>query len=313
MSERIRYGADYNPEQWPRDVWDEDVRLMMEAGVDLVTVGVFSWAQLEPAEGRFSFDWLRDVTRSLVSCGHRREPGHSDGGASRLALRALSRCASGRSDRCPLQLRQPAEHLHLQPHLPREGGRDCGSASGRGRRPRGNRDVACSQRVRVPRPLLLLRSSCAGLPAMAWAALRFAGRDQRGLGHNVLEPDLHGSRPGRAAAHDRCCRQSRFGARLQAVLQRRVPGGVSRRAGDLEGRSTGVASDDELHGPVQAPRLFPVGCSRGRCLHGQLHRPGHSGMADAQRHGLRPCAGAQQEGPLDGHGAGPHTRELAAA
>ncbi|MGP8205594.1 MAG: beta-galactosidase, partial [Acidimicrobiales bacterium] len=69
MSERIRYGADYNPEQWPRDVWDEDVRLMKEAGVDLVTVGVFSWAQLEPAEGRFSFDWLRDVLNLLSGAG----------------------------------------------------------------------------------------------------------------------------------------------------------------------------------------------------------------------------------------------------
>ncbi len=44
MSGRIRYGGDYNPEQWPREVWDEDVRLMGEAGVNLVTVGVFSWA-----------------------------------------------------------------------------------------------------------------------------------------------------------------------------------------------------------------------------------------------------------------------------
>ena len=50
MSKRTRYGGDYNPEQWPREVWDEDVRLMGEAGVDLVTVGVFSWAQLEPTE-----------------------------------------------------------------------------------------------------------------------------------------------------------------------------------------------------------------------------------------------------------------------
>jgi beta-galactosidase len=69
MSERIRYGADYNPEQWPREVWDEDVRLMMEAGVDLVTVGVFSWAQLEPAEGSFAFDWLRDVLDLLSRAG----------------------------------------------------------------------------------------------------------------------------------------------------------------------------------------------------------------------------------------------------
>jgi beta-galactosidase len=55
------YGGDYNPEQWPRDVWAQDVRLMREAGVNLVTVGVFSWAWLEPEEGRFEFGWLDDV------------------------------------------------------------------------------------------------------------------------------------------------------------------------------------------------------------------------------------------------------------
>ena len=36
----LRYGADYNPEQWPRDVWDEDVRLMREAGVNIVSLGI---------------------------------------------------------------------------------------------------------------------------------------------------------------------------------------------------------------------------------------------------------------------------------
>ena len=37
----IWYGGDYNPEQWPREVWDEDVTLMQSAGVNLATVGVF--------------------------------------------------------------------------------------------------------------------------------------------------------------------------------------------------------------------------------------------------------------------------------
>ena len=41
-------GADYNPEQWPRETWPDDVRLMREAGLNLATVGVFSWATLEP-------------------------------------------------------------------------------------------------------------------------------------------------------------------------------------------------------------------------------------------------------------------------
>ena len=34
---RIWYGGDYNPDQWPEEVWDEDVRLMVKAGVNLVS------------------------------------------------------------------------------------------------------------------------------------------------------------------------------------------------------------------------------------------------------------------------------------
>jgi beta-galactosidase len=54
----LLYGGDYNPEQWPERVWEEDVRLMREAGVNLVTVGVFAWALLEPEPGRYEFGWL---------------------------------------------------------------------------------------------------------------------------------------------------------------------------------------------------------------------------------------------------------------
>jgi beta-galactosidase len=69
VSKRTRYGGDYNPEQWPRSVWDEDVRLMGEAGVDLVTIGVFSWAELEPTEGVFAFGWLRELLDRLGGAG----------------------------------------------------------------------------------------------------------------------------------------------------------------------------------------------------------------------------------------------------
>jgi beta-galactosidase len=67
--QRLLYGGDYNPEQWPPEIWDEDVRLMREAGVNLVTVGVFAWAYLEPAEGRFDFGWLRQVLDLLAEAG----------------------------------------------------------------------------------------------------------------------------------------------------------------------------------------------------------------------------------------------------
>jgi beta-galactosidase len=65
----ILYGGDYNPEQWPPEVWPEDVKLMTEAGVNLATVGVFSWAWLEPAPGEFEFGWLRAALDLLHGAG----------------------------------------------------------------------------------------------------------------------------------------------------------------------------------------------------------------------------------------------------
>ncbi|MGW2233077.1 beta-galactosidase [Streptomyces sp. NPDC001759] len=55
---RILFGGDYNPEQWPEETWHEDVRLMKDAGVNSVTLGVFSWAKLEPRPGERDFGWL---------------------------------------------------------------------------------------------------------------------------------------------------------------------------------------------------------------------------------------------------------------
>ncbi len=66
---RLAFGGDYNPEQWPTEVWGEDLRLMAEAGVDLVTVGVFSWAHLEVAPGDYRFEWLDDVLGGLSAAG----------------------------------------------------------------------------------------------------------------------------------------------------------------------------------------------------------------------------------------------------
>ncbi|MHA6511862.1 beta-galactosidase [Tessaracoccus sp. Z1128] len=63
------YGGDYNPEQWPEEVWREDARLMREARVNLVSVGIFSWARIQPAEGVFDFDWLDRVLDLLHGHG----------------------------------------------------------------------------------------------------------------------------------------------------------------------------------------------------------------------------------------------------
>ena len=58
LPDGILYGGDYNPEQWPEEVWLEDARLMRETGVNLVSVAIFAWAKLEPRPGVFTFEWL---------------------------------------------------------------------------------------------------------------------------------------------------------------------------------------------------------------------------------------------------------------
>ncbi|HEY6744843.1 MAG TPA: beta-galactosidase, partial [Mycobacteriales bacterium] len=63
------FGGDYNPEQWPEEVWVRDVALMRAAGVTLATVGVFSWARLEPRPGEYDFGWLDRVLDLLHDGG----------------------------------------------------------------------------------------------------------------------------------------------------------------------------------------------------------------------------------------------------
>lgn len=60
---QILHGGDYNPEQWldcPQ-ILEDDLRLMEEAHINTVTVGIFSWSTLEPQEGHYNFAWLDKV------------------------------------------------------------------------------------------------------------------------------------------------------------------------------------------------------------------------------------------------------------
>lgn len=70
-ADRIHFGGDYNPEQWPRAVWDEDLELMRECGVTIVSLGIFGWAQVEPRPGAYDFGWVDEVMDRLASAGVR--------------------------------------------------------------------------------------------------------------------------------------------------------------------------------------------------------------------------------------------------
>ncbi|MBM3288584.1 MAG: hypothetical protein FJY92_00385, partial [Candidatus Hydrogenedentes bacterium] len=54
-------GAAYYPEAWPRELEDEDVRLMLEAGMNVARMGEFAWSSMEPEEGRIELAWLHRV------------------------------------------------------------------------------------------------------------------------------------------------------------------------------------------------------------------------------------------------------------
>ena len=68
---RILHGGDYNPDQWLKypGVFEEDIRLMKEAHVNCVSLGIFSWALLEPEEGVYEIDWLENIIDRLGENG----------------------------------------------------------------------------------------------------------------------------------------------------------------------------------------------------------------------------------------------------
>lgn len=65
----LHYGADYNPEQWPEATISEDIALMEQAGVTMVSLGIFSWAKIEVREGEFDFTWLDEIIEKLHRAG----------------------------------------------------------------------------------------------------------------------------------------------------------------------------------------------------------------------------------------------------
>lgn len=66
---RFLYGGDYNPEQWPEDTWSEDIQIFKQADINSATINVFSWALLEPQEGKYDFTKLDKIVDNLSKAG----------------------------------------------------------------------------------------------------------------------------------------------------------------------------------------------------------------------------------------------------
>ena len=62
---RILYGGDYNPNQWPKEIWQEDMRMFRDAHINSATINVFSWAKLQPSEETYDFEELDEIVKMV--------------------------------------------------------------------------------------------------------------------------------------------------------------------------------------------------------------------------------------------------------
>ncbi|MEC6748214.1 beta-galactosidase [Marinilactibacillus sp. XAAS-LB27] len=69
LFDRMLYGGDYNPEQWPKEIWDEDLRMFKKAHINSATINVFSWAKLQPSEEEYHFEELDEIVERLSNEG----------------------------------------------------------------------------------------------------------------------------------------------------------------------------------------------------------------------------------------------------
>jgi beta-galactosidase len=68
----LLHGGDYNPEQWLKQkdtIWKEDMEFAKKAGINTLSIGIFSWAHLEPQEGCYTFGWMDEVMDMLYQNG----------------------------------------------------------------------------------------------------------------------------------------------------------------------------------------------------------------------------------------------------
>lgn len=66
MFNNMLFGGDYNPEQWPKEIWLEDMRILNLADINSATINVFSWAKIQPSENVYDFSILDEIIEMLV-------------------------------------------------------------------------------------------------------------------------------------------------------------------------------------------------------------------------------------------------------
>ena len=198
----LAFGGDYNPEQWPREVWQDDVRLMQRGRRQPRDAWASSpgpcWSR---RPGEFDFGWLDEVHRPDPRRRHQGGPRHRDRVAAAVARPgAIRRCfrsawtatmlwPGGRQAFCPSS---PVYREHAL-RLCRAMAERYGDHDGPG-------PVARGQRAGLSQRPVLLRRERAGLPRLAGRPVRGGRPAQRSLGDRLLVPALRLVRRGASPA-----------------------------------------------------------------------------------------------------------------
>lgn len=69
MSKKLYHGAAYYPELWDEKVIDEDIKLMKKTGINVVRIGEFAWAAMEPEEDKFDLNFFINIINKLYKNG----------------------------------------------------------------------------------------------------------------------------------------------------------------------------------------------------------------------------------------------------
>ena len=261
------HGGDYNPDQWPEAVWDEDMRLMKLAHCNTMTVAIFAWTKLEPAEGQFEFGWLDRVDGSAGRERRLRRAGDPQRRATGLAGGQVSGGAARPARPRPQPARRPPQPLLHLAGLSREDSPDQRQAGRALRQPSGAAGLAPLQRVqrRVP-----LRPVPGRVPGVGQEKVRHARCAQPGLVDRLLEPHCHRLGADRSALPHRRDVGARPEPRLEALRHRsddRFYAGRDRPAAPVHARR---ADHHEHDGHLPRPELLADGAPPRRDLLGQL-------------------------------------------
>lgn len=72
MSKKLYHGAAYYPELWDEKVTAEDIKEMKKTGINVVRIGEFAWASMEPEEGKFDLGFSRILLTHFMKMGLKR-------------------------------------------------------------------------------------------------------------------------------------------------------------------------------------------------------------------------------------------------